>query len=240
MFFHRLVLDVKGLKIYKYIGAGIFEVNTYVLAKDGDVLVVDPCILSNNVLNDMIKVIEKNLKNRIYIFNTHGHLDHICSNMCIKEKFNAKILIHEEDSYLLEDLKEHEMLRSIIEQYDISYFNYKPHKPDIIIQNGYKINISDIEFIVFHTPGHTKGSSIIYSSNLNIAFTGDTIMYCNIGRIDLPHSNVKQMIKSLGKIMQIFNDETLIFPGHGIEAKFKHLIPCISNVMYYLSHEIEF
>jgi glyoxylase-like metal-dependent hydrolase (beta-lactamase superfamily II) len=83
------------------------------------------------------------------------------------------------------------------------------------------MNIQSIEFDVYHTPGHTKGSVCLrFSSNL---FTGDTLFKGSIGRTDLYGGNAQEMKQSL-RFIRSLNEDLTIYPGHdGITHLFDEL-----------------
>ncbi len=64
----------------------------------------------------------------------------------------------------------------------------------------------------FLTPGHTSdGMCILWGPFL---FTGDTIIYGDVGRDDLPSGNPQSHYESILKLKSVVNGETLVMPGH--------------------------
>ncbi len=208
----------RNLLIYRSV-SNHYRTNTYFLMSGLDVLVIDPGfdITRKYMVKHIYDKYLKSYENK-YIFNTHGHLDHSCANMDFKNiDKNMIIMIHRADAYLLEDYTEHDLIRVTLGLYDYApeLFGSQRHSPDILLEDGAKIHIGDIEFTLIHSPGHTMGSSVLYSYELDIAFTGDVILYGGIGRVDLPHSNPLRMVKSIKRLLDTFTDVTMIFPGHG-------------------------
>lgn len=74
-------------------------------------------------------------------------------------------------------------------------------------------NLSNFQFEVIKTPGHSWDSKTFYFKSDNVMFTGDFIFKDSIGRTDLGGS-LKDMIKSLKMIMN-YDDDIKIYPGHG-------------------------
>ena len=64
------------------------------------------------------------------------------------------------------------------------------------------INLGDMYFKIYETPGHAKGSCLYYYEQENALFTGDTLFRGGCGRIDFPTGNQSAMIQSLSKIKQ--------------------------------------
>jgi glyoxylase-like metal-dependent hydrolase (beta-lactamase superfamily II) len=82
------------------------------------------------------------------------------------------------------------------------------------VEEKNEINIGNTCFVVMHTPGHTKGSMIIYNESENLLFSGDTIFKKSYGRTDLITSSNYDMGNSLNKIFERF-DKIFVCPGHG-------------------------
>ncbi|MHA2308626.1 MAG: MBL fold metallo-hydrolase, partial [Candidatus Heimdallarchaeaceae archaeon] len=83
----------------------------------------------------------------------HGHLDHFGSLNKIKEKINARVLVHKNDLPLLKGTV----------------------KPEIVITDEYSLEEYGIKGKIIHTPGHSKGSITIVEDS-KIAFIGDIAM----------------------------------------------------------------
>jgi hydroxyacylglutathione hydrolase len=67
-------------------------------------------------------------------------------------------------------------------------------------------------FEIIKTPGHTNGSICLYYKKDKILFSGDTLFYNGIGRMDLPNSKADEMENSLKNIKKI--DYKILAPGH--------------------------
>lgn len=78
-------------------------------------------------------------------------------------------------------------------------------------------NISNFNYEIISTPGHTKDSITFYFKEEGIMFTGDFLFLGTIGRTDLPTASNEEMKQSLKEIKQ-YPDETIIYPGHGEET----------------------
>ena len=76
------------------------------------------------------------------------------------------------------------------------------------------------KFKVTHTPGHTRGS-VCYSYG-NKLLSGDTLFNMSAGRTDFPTGNPKDMRNSLNKIINNFNDNVDVYPGHENKTTIKN------------------
>lgn len=74
--------------------------------------------------------------------------------------------------------------------------------------------IGPFNFDCIYTKGHYLDSITLYFKNINTMFVGDFIFKNSIGRVDLEGASVKDMIKSINKILEY--DNSKIMPGHGI------------------------
>ena len=139
-----------------------------------------------------------------FIFNTHHHIDHTSGNGLVKNSTGAKLLIHK---------KEVNALNRFFNISKIGLKNYTTSpKPDIIIDGQKSIMLGQLTIEITHTPGHTPGGICFYhQGNL---FTGDTLFVGDSGRTDLPGGNRKHLGASLRTLMQKYNDETIVWPGH--------------------------
>lgn len=89
----------------------------------------------------------------------------------------------------------------------------KIYKKSMVDENE-EIEIGPFKFKCFYTPGHAVDQIAFYFEENNSLFSGDFIFKESIGRCDLPGGNLKDMKESI-KVLKEFNNETVIYPGHG-------------------------
>ena len=215
------VLEINpSYSLYRIV-SNIFQTNTYILVSGNEVLIVDPGFDKYNIklVDEIVNLVREVNCNRAILYITHGHLDHFCGDLLLKNKLSSigiktLILIHERDSYLLSDLSEHVYIQNyVVPDYRLEVFSVEPHLPDLTVRDGDQIKVGSLIFKIIHCPGHTKGSTVLYCSNM--LFTGDVILDGGIGRVDLPHSNPSEMKMSIYRILNMVNPDVKIFPGHG-------------------------
>ena len=79
---------------------------------------------------------------------------------------------------------------------------------------GQTLAVDELQFTVWHTPGHTKGSVVLLCGEY--LFCGDTLFAGSIGRTDLEGGSSAQMSESLRKLAKLpIPRETQVLPGHG-------------------------
>lgn len=182
--------------------------NTYLVScpQTKEAIIIDPgfdnTLEAEKILNQITE--EKLLK---YILNTHGHPDHTCGNRIVKKKFQAPILIHEDDAYMLGELGK--KMAELLALQDFS------PSADTLLHDGDVVTFGKISLKVMHTPGHSRGSMSLIGERE--VFTGDTLFMGSIGRTDFPESSYYDMSISLKKLAML-PDNFVVYPGHGPET----------------------
>ncbi len=165
----------------------------------GDALVIDPADNAHEILAEA----SKNKLRINYIVNTHGHVDHIGGNAQMKKLTGAKIIIHEDDAFMLTSTPA-SMLRM---------FGAAQSPPaDLLVSDGQIISTGNIELKVLHTPGHSPGGMCLYAPGY--VFTGDTLFVEAVGRTDLPGGSWQTMYQAIKTKLFTLPDDTKVLPGH--------------------------
>ena len=180
-----------------------YGTNTWLLYDDVSLegVLVDPAAPSE-VLLERIK--DLNLKIKM-IINTHGHGDHIGGNAFFAERLNAPLAIHKNDAAMLTDNLKN------LSAYMGSSLPIKA--ADVLLEDGYTLNLGEYELKVIHTPGHTPGGICLYIDKYLIS--GDTLFELSIGRTDFPGGSHTGLIRSIREKLFVLPDDVIVFPGHG-------------------------
>jgi Zn-dependent hydrolases, including glyoxylases len=183
----------------------IFPSNSYVIYREGsnNCLLIDPGLDFEGVDRELqkLKLAPSN------IISTHGHFDHVSGATFFKKKYKAKFHIHQEDLKILKSVNF--VLKMM--KFDLSI---ETPVPDNLI-TGYStlLKLDSFFLNVYNFPGHTNGSCLVeWENNL---FTGDTLYKTGLGLNSFPGENKKDLRISLAKILHIFNDQVMVYPGHG-------------------------
>lgn len=181
------------------------ETNCYIIEDEEskETIVIDPGGEADKII-EVLEILESNVK---YIYLTHCHGDHIGAVHEIYEKYHPQVLIHRFDEAGLRN--DNINLSSYIGQGCVS-IDYA-----VRVDEGDIIHIGNMEFRVIHTPGHTIGSSSLYSKKEGMLFSGDTIFRGTWGRTDLPTGSLKDIMNSIMQKILKLPDKTIIYPGHG-------------------------
>jgi len=152
---------------------------------------------------------------------THGDSDHADNCVYVREKYGAKIAMHNSDSGMVEhgDMGWNRKAKpdkiSIIFRI-ISLFvkpgRFETFRPDFYIDEGFDLSEYGFDAKVLHLPGHSKGSIGILTTSGDL-FCGDLI-YNFSGKPGCPFiDDLADYNASVEKLKKL-NIKT-VYPGHG-------------------------
>ena len=182
--------------------------NCYVFGNSDDAIMLDPggpqaVEIAKSFLNKGTEI--------KHILVTHGHFDHLSFSSEVKNMLNgAKVYLHQDEKPY------YESYHNWMSKYGIS--PPKLFEPDVWLKEEI-IDIAGLKIEVIHTPGHTPGSIVYDIIGEKVAFVGDLLFKGSIGRTDFPFSDPVKMEKSLMKIMDKIDDNTVIYPGHNEKSR---------------------
>lgn len=189
---------------------GILEVNCYLLfdEKTREASIIDPGDDSDSIMA-LVKDNKLQLKN---ILITHGHWDHIGAVKNLKKSTKALLGIHRFDAESL-----------TVPEQNLGYYydnTVIAVKPDILLEEGVRVQIGEAAYNVILTPGHTPGGVCLYGEGR--LFSGDTLFLEGVGRCDLPGGSHEQLVNVIKEKLFVLPDETIVYPGHGPETTIGH------------------
>ena len=213
---NRLQKESKLVEIKRFIG-GILEANCYVVsprraqgeadAKAG-CFIIDPGYYPGRI--------EKYIRDNAFapegIILTHHHSDHSGAAAHLRKELDCPIMIHREDADRFRE------------------------GADILLEDGDVLTIggdgadksgdgaakgSGVKLVVMHTPGHTKGGICLMAEKDRACFTGDTIFNVDLGRTDLDDGSYEEMVASILNVVNKWENDLTIYPGHGDPATMK-------------------
>ncbi|GAV24318.1 MBL fold metallo-hydrolase [Carboxydothermus islandicus] len=190
----------------KTLTVGVIAANCHVVwcEKTGEAVAIDPGGDGDKILS----FIEQNGLKLKYIILTHGHGDHIAAVDEVRNKTGAKVLIHPKDAPMLLDPNK-----------NLSGFlggAVKLAPADQEVVDGDEIIFGGEKLKVLHTPGHTLGSICLHGGD--ILFSGDTLFFGSVGRVDFPGGSWEKLLKSIREKIFTLPDDTQVLPGHGPET----------------------
>ena len=131
---------------------------------------------------------------------THGHFDHMANLRALADLCEASVCIGEGDLAFLSDdalsLAGH-------------FGEHSPGVPASPLADGDRIG----EFVVIHTPGHTRGSICLYREEDGALIAGDTLFpHGSFGRTDLPTGSHADLVASVNRLATLRIDS--LWCGH--------------------------
>jgi hydroxyacylglutathione hydrolase len=187
---------------------GALQCNCIVLGDpvSREAIVVDPGDEPERVL----AALEAHGLNCRAILNTHTHIDHVGGNEELRARTGAKLMLHEADLPLYDNLRvQAEWLGGLMPA---------PIRAavDEHVHHGDRVGAGSLAAEVLHTPGHTPGSLCFYVDGEEpLLLSGDTLFAGSIGRTDLWGGDYEQEIDSIRKRLLVLDDATKVIPGHG-------------------------
>lgn len=189
------------MKIMKFT-LGNLRSNCYIVYENRKAFVVDPGY-ENDVVIPFLREHNLSLEG---IYLTHGHPDHVGGVRQLKESFPCLVYAPKKDQIWMK----------------LSPFNQIGYEipVDVWVNDLDVLHFHEKDFVVYETPGHSEGGTVLH--HRDALFTGDTLFFQSIGRTDIPFSNSKDIYSSIKHIYQLFDDEVIVYPGHGRASTIGH------------------
>jgi glyoxylase-like metal-dependent hydrolase (beta-lactamase superfamily II) len=155
------------------------------------------------------------------IILTHGHDDHMGALPFLKERTQAKALIHKHDMFSIVEGRNvplhgrNRFVRFLLGLLSGDRIpDYTPVQPDIVVEDEYSLRDYGIPATVISTPGHTPGSiSICFDHE---AMTGDLIATgfgFTLIKMLMPKSDLPVLYKSIRRVLAYHPEK--IYISHG-------------------------
>jgi len=190
---------------------GPFQENTYVLSDETlSCIVIDPGCYDAIERAILTKFIEENKLIPKILVNTHCHIDHMCGNGFVAEKYKVPLVFNKNDQRVFE---------AYYATANLYGLNVEPSPtPANYIDEGDKIEFGNSSLDIVFTPGHSPGSISFYNTEQKFIIAGDVLFYGSIGRSDLPGGNHETLINSIKTKLFPLGDDFKVYSGHGPET----------------------
>ena len=180
---------------------GPLQTNCYVVARNGDALVIDPGGSPDAVL-DYATTHGLRIQG---ILNTHLHFDHLYGNQALHRATKAPILVPEKDVPLLSSGLGSGNYMGLPK---VEPFTYQT------IDEG-ELTLIGLQCQALFTPGHSPGSLSYYFPELGAVFVGDVLFAGSIGRTDFFGGDLETLLASVRSRLFNLPPATTVYPGHG-------------------------
>ena len=140
------------------IAGNLYYVGTYDLAcylittTKGNILINTGLAASESQIKNNIETLGINFSDTKILLTTQAHYDHMGAMAAIKQSTGAQLMVDE---------KEGDVLASGgSSDYELGQYgtSFKPVKPDRLLHDRDTIRLGDMQLVMLHHPGHTKGS----------------------------------------------------------------------------------
>jgi hydroxyacylglutathione hydrolase len=82
------------------------------------------------------------------------------------------------------------------------------------VEGGERLELAGLGLDVLHTPGHSPGHVTYAVDGEGALFSGDVLFQGSVGRTDLPGGDGPTLLRSIAALLERFDDETVVHPGH--------------------------
>jgi glyoxylase-like metal-dependent hydrolase (beta-lactamase superfamily II) len=166
--------------------------NAWIVGDDEEVIVIDPGTDAEAVL---AAVGEREV---LAVICTHGHQTHVGAAVAVADRDAAPIAVHPLDR--------------------VSWREAHPDEdPDIDMADGGLFEVAGIQLEVIHSPGHSPGSVCLYSEELGVVFSGDTLLASGPVVHDGEYPDFPGQLTAIGEQLLTLPGGTTVLPGHGDE-----------------------
>ena len=190
---------MSGLRIDHTITSGTFSLdgetfevdnNVWVVGDDEECLVID----APHSVEAVVDLVDG--RRVLAIVCTHAHDDHVRAAPALANRLGAPILLHPDDLPLW-------------------HLTHRDVLPDGELTEGRRIAVGSGGFDVLHTPGHAPGAVCLYSAELGVVFTGDTLFQGGPGATGRSYSDYDTLVGSIRSKLFALPRDTIVHTGHG-------------------------
>jgi len=132
---------------------GTDDLACYLIATSkGNILINTGLAASAAQIKNNIETLGFKLIDTKILLTTQAHYDHMGAMAAIKTSTGAKLMVDEKDADVL--------VTGGSSDYELGIhgISFEPIKPDRLLKNNDTIKLGDMELVMLHHPGHTKGS----------------------------------------------------------------------------------
>ena len=193
-------MQVRGFPV------GPIQENTYLAWVEGSdrAIIVDPGEEAPRLLQE----IEKEGLTLDAILLTHTHFDHVGAVAPIAKATGAPVYVPELERHVLADIMSFVPFAG--------FGPYESWEAEETVAGGETLTLAGLDIEVVFTPGHSPGhvTYAITGAGATALFSGDVLFEGSVGRVDLPGGDWPTLERSIGTLLERFDDATPVLPGH--------------------------
>jgi len=188
-------------RIDRVVTSGVFSLdgedfdvdnNVWLVGDDSDVVIVDAAHDAAAILAGV------GGRNVTAIVCTHAHNDHVNAVRDLVAATGAPVRLHPDDR----------MLWDVVN----GGVGFEP------LHDGERIHVAGVDLQVVHTPGHSPGGVCLWSADLGVVLTGDTLFHGGPGATGRSYSHFATILDSIRERLLTLPADTRVLTGHGDET----------------------
>jgi glyoxylase-like metal-dependent hydrolase (beta-lactamase superfamily II) len=192
------VIDVQMLTV------GMVQENCFLVRpKDGDrAVIVDP----GEEAPRLLEAIEDAGVTLDAILLTHTHFDHVGAVAPVARATGAPVYCPRLEVPVLQDVMAF-----------VPWHGFGPYEswdPEETVEGGETLELAGLTLDVVFTPGHSPGHVTYAIRDEHALLSGDVLFQSSVGRTDLPGGDTQTLMRSIAMLLDRFDDETRVYPGH--------------------------
>ena len=166
--------------------------NAWLVGDDEELIVIDPGGDAAAVLDAVGD------REVLAVICTHGHEAHVAAAVEVADRDTAPIALHPLDRVAWREA-------------------HPDEDPDIDMADGGLFEVADVQLEVIHSPGHSPGSVCLYCEDLEVVFSGDTLLAGGPAMHDREYPDFAGQLTAIGEQVLTLPSGTRVLPGHGDE-----------------------
>jgi glyoxylase-like metal-dependent hydrolase (beta-lactamase superfamily II) len=183
---------------------GLVQENCFLVRPEGGerAVIVDP----GDEAPRLLQAIEDAGVTLDAILLTHTHFDHVGAVAPIARATGAPVYCPRIEVPVLQDVMAY-----------VPWPGFGPFDswdPEETVQGGETLELAGLTFDVIYTPGHSPGHVTYAVRGEPALLSGDVLFQGSVGRTDLPGGDGPALLRSIATLLDRFDDETRVYPGH--------------------------
>ena len=167
--------------------------NVWLVGDDTEVVVVDAAHEAPKILDGVAG------RRVVAIVCTHAHNDHVNAVQDLVAATGAPVRLHPDDT----------MLWDVVN----AGVAFEP------LHDGERLHVAGTDLQVIHTPGHSPGGVCLWSADLGVLLSGDTLFHGGPGATGRSFSDFPTILDSIRERLLTLPPGTRVLTGHGDETE---------------------